>query len=184
MGLISTILTTDQCEVHAELDDSQQNLTLRISGVVNEDVNFGVVLDQLGANYSAIPNALIDVQNIQSLNSVGVRGWLLFLERLQQSKTCRFIGLSEAFVEQSNLVANMLGRKGTPVETFVIPYYCEKCNDRFALQFQTKDLPADLETFTPAPVKCTKCGSSMEFDSLPEEYFSFLRHHHAHRPGV
>lgn len=162
--------------------DLENGVLLKLTGQIDEDVNFGAILGEvhemasMGAPEGGLPRVFFDLQKVERINSCGVREWLLFLEKLQLKFKVEFRVASEAFIEQANIVPGILGPNGTPVHQIEIPYFCASCDERTRQLVPVASVKR-TDGFTAPESKCAKCGSAQELDALEEEYFSFLKRH-------
>jgi hypothetical protein len=152
-------------------------LIILVRGTLNEDLNFGnffkLVSDmQLTQGLREIA---FDLSEVLRINSCGVREWILFIEKAQALKPIRFVSLNEAFLSQAIMVPNMLGKPGVPIDEFELPYYCEKCNVRELVIYKPSEIPFNGGQYSAPSATCSKCKGELEFDSIPSEYFGFLK---------
>lgn len=155
---------------------------MRPVGFINEDVNFGAIIQEVVELLRLAPDAdgkncvNFDLSGVDRINSCGVREWLLFLQKLQTSMRIRFGHVNELFVEQANMIPDILGAKGTGVDCVEVPYYCEACDCRVSRYLPIDEIRSVRESGVP-PVPCEKCGGQTELDALEDEYFRFLSRH-------
>lgn len=168
-------VVAENAKFKVEVEKFGPDLSMRPVGILNEDVDFGAVLDFLKDHRSA-GTLSIDMGKVQGINSCGVREWIMFIERAQSLMTTRFEMVNELFVEQASIVPNLLGEKGTEVVAFAAPYFCSKCNKRYTQILKTSQIKVQDNQYGVPSYKCGKCGELLEFDALEEEYFHFLRH--------
>jgi hypothetical protein len=150
-------------------------LQLRPVGAIDEDINFSVVLELIGELGKTIQTVHFELGQIKSLNSCGVREWLLFIERLPGRLDTAFVDVNELFLEQANLISNLFGRKAGPVHSFQAPYHCDSCGEDVMLLLKPSHVKFEGELAQAPAAQCPKCGNALVFDSLEEEYFSFIR---------
>jgi hypothetical protein len=153
-------------------------LVVRMKGRVSEDTNLTQVLNDLMIAGSSAEIIYFDTRGIQQMNSPGVRDWLLFMEKLQLRYSVRFLSIGESLIEQAAITPTVLGKQGTPVDSFDAPYFCPTCNTRKVLFLKTANVLADAPdgSIGAPPVSCEKCGQPLQFDAFEEDFFSFLRH--------
>lgn len=171
-----SITVQEAGQLKIEVEPSGNSLTLRPIGWINEDVNFASILKLLSEFGQEVRALCFDLGRVTQINSCGIREWLLFMERVQNRIPCSFLLVNEVFIEQANIVPNLLGKTGTPVFAFHAPYFCAKCNTRITVELKSNALDIESGSFTAPPFKCQKCSSALEFDAIEEEYFAFLRH--------
>ena len=75
---------------------------------------------------------------------------------------------------QMNMVEGFIP-KGSFVQSFAVPYYCEDCDTESRQTMTSKDLTYSdgVVTFNSAPPKCAK-GCELELDANEKKYFKFL----------
>jgi hypothetical protein len=173
--MAAPIIITKGDNFRIEVEVTEKVTTLRPVGTINEDVNFGSVSKFLG-ELPSLSTLQVDLSQVININSCGVREWLLFMERTQPRLPVQFSMVNETFIEQASVVPNLLGKAGTRIAAFEIPYFCASCNERTIKVFETKDINLVNNEFSAPEVKCEKCSSKLDFDALEEEYFSFLKH--------
>jgi hypothetical protein len=114
---------------------------------------------------------VIDLGEIERINSCGVRDWVNWLNKLENSGTRSvLVECSPAIVAQINLVNNFTG--SGVVKSFYVPYFCPECDEEKVLLVETADMgPAPHE---PPTCRCDECDLVMDFDDMPDSYFAFL----------
>src|SRR4051812_42172436 len=107
----SLISSGDAFRIEAELADT--NIIIRSIGLINEDVNFGVVLKFINSLQSKPTQVIFDMSQISRINSCGVREWLIFLQVMQSRYSCSFSRANETFIEVAGSVPTVFGKPGT-----------------------------------------------------------------------
>lgn len=139
---------------------------VKLGGVLDEDNELGELVDK-------IPNgtAVIDLGEIERINSCGVRDWVNWLSRLEQKGTQSvLVECSPAIVAQINLVNNFTG--SGVVKSFYVPYFCPECDEEKVLLVEASDMGPPPHN--PPTCRCDECDLVMDFDDMPESYFAFL----------
>jgi len=139
-----------------------------LTGVINED---NALDERLTATRGK--GVLIDLANIERINSCGVRDWIRFAQRLEAAGNALYLlRCSPVVVAQLNMVRNFCGEKGQVV-SFQAPYFCPNCDEE-----RTETFPAtNVGAGTSPDAICPVCKSQMEFDDLPDLYFAFAKIH-------
>jgi len=139
---------------------------VKLGGVIDED-------NELGELVEKIPNgtAVIDLGEIERINSCGVRDWVNWLSKLESNGTRSvLVECSPAIVAQINLVNNFTG--SGVVKSFYVPYFCPECDEEKVLLVEASDMgPPPHE---PPTCRCDECDLVMDFDDMPDSYFAFL----------
>src|SRR5215218_9000377 len=139
---------------------------VKLGGVIDED-------NELGDLVERIPNgtAVIDLGEIERINSCGVRDWVNWLSKLETNGTRSvLVECSPAIVAQINLVNNFTG--SGVVKSFYVPYFCPECDEEKVLLVEATDMgPPPHE---PPTCRCDECDLVMDFDDMPDSYFAFL----------
>jgi anti-anti-sigma regulatory factor len=139
---------------------------VKLGGVIDED-------NQLSELVERIPQgtAVIDLGEIERINSCGVRDWVNWLSKLESNGTSSvLVECSPAIVAQINLVNNFTG--SGVVKSFYVPYFCPECDEEKVLLVEAGDMgPPPHE---PPTCRCDECDLVMDFDDMPDSYFAFL----------
>jgi CheY-like chemotaxis protein len=138
-----------------------------LHGDFAESVDFKLLLEGL-APYSEVE---LDLFNVHRVNSIGQMRWNEFARALDDKKVS-FLRCSVEFITHAAMTSGMLG-KGR-VESLVAPYMCASCGANELRLLQMAAVLADKHKPTPPSMRCPTCGGELEFDDIPERYFSFL----------
>lgn len=151
-----------QAAVHHRDDVSYVKLT----GVIDEDNELADLVDKIPPG-----TAVIDLGEIERINSCGVRDWVNWLGKLEANTTkVVLVECSPAIVAQINLVNNFTGNG--VVKSFYVPYFCPECDEEKVLLVEAADMgPPPHE---PPTCRCDECDLVMDFDDMPDSYFAFL----------
>ena len=150
-------------------------MKIRSVGLVNEDVNYGKVLEYVDEMETPPTRFIFDMSAVTRINSCGVREWLLFLQRVEARFQTSFNRANEAFVEVATSVPGVFGKAGTVVDEIEAPFFCAKCNLRTLFYLKSTACYKGGVIAVPHQI-CPKCKGPLEFDGLEEEYFNFLKH--------
>jgi anti-anti-sigma regulatory factor len=139
---------------------------VKLAGVIDEDNELTDLVDKI-----PVGTAVIDLGEIERINSCGVRDWVNWLSRLETSGTRSvLVECSPAIVAQINLVNNFTG--SGIVKSFYVPYFCPECDEEKVLLVEATDMgPPPHE---PPTCRCDECDLVMDFDDMPDSYFAFL----------
>jgi anti-anti-sigma regulatory factor len=139
---------------------------VKLGGVIDEDNELSDLVDKI-----PIGTAVIDLGEIERINSCGVRDWVNWLSKLENNGTRSvLVECSPAIVAQINLVNNFTGNG--VVKSFYVPYFCPECDEEKVLLVEASDMgPPPHE---PPTCRCDECDLVMDFDDMPDPYFAFL----------
>lgn len=139
---------------------------VKLGGVIDEDNELGELVEKIPAG-----TAVIDLGEIERINSCGVRDWVNWLSKLEYNGTRSvLVECSPAIVAQINLVNNFTGNG--VVKSFYVPYFCPECDEEKVLLVEATDMgPPPHE---PPTCRCDECDLVMDFDDMPDSYFAFL----------
>ena len=139
---------------------------VKLAGVIDEDNELGELVDRIPTG-----TAVIDLGEIERINSCGVRDWVNWLSKLETNGTRSvLVECSPAIVAQINLVNNFTG--SGVVKSFYVPYFCPECDEEKVLLVEASDMgPPPHE---PPTCRCDECDLVMDFDDMPDSYFAFL----------
>src|SRR6476661_1500170 len=138
---------------------------VKLGGVIDEDNELGELVEKIPSG-----TAVIDLGEIERINSCGVRDWVNWLSKLEANGTRSvLVECSPAIVAQINLVNNFTG---SVVKSFYVPYFCPECDEEKVLLVEASDMgPPPHE---PPTCRCDECDLVMDFDDMPDSYFAFL----------
>lgn len=140
---------------------------VKLAGVIDEDNELNTLADKLGTG-----TAVIDVSEIERINSCGVRDWVNWLGKAEKGGAkVVLVECSPAIVAQINLVNNFTGNG--LVKSFYAPYFCPNCDLEKVLLVETRDM-AGIQPFKAPSCRCDECDGPMDFDDMEESYFAFL----------
>ena len=81
-----------------------------------------------------MPNeAIIDLQTVSSINSVGIRAWIMWFGQFSNTKFY-FDNCPKALVMQMNMVEGFLPAN-SEVRSMEVPFYCEDCDEEKDVMF-------------------------------------------------
>lgn len=138
-------------------------LVLKLEGEIDETFD----LTKLLPGYP--PEMQVNCRGVNRINSVGVKAWIGYFQKVPPVVKLSFTECSPAIVEQFNLIKNF--KCSGEVISICVPFMCKKCAKNVINVFEVKALQASKCALP--PVKCP-CGGEAEFDDIPEEFFGFI----------
>jgi anti-anti-sigma regulatory factor len=152
---------------HASVNNRDEVTWVKLAGVIDEDNELGTLAEKIGSG-----TAVIDVSEIERINSCGVRDWVNWLGRAEKNgASVVLVECSPAIVAQINLVNNFTGQG--VVKSFYAPYFCPNCDIEKALLVETSDVQG-VKPFQAPSCRCDECDGPMDFDDMEDSYFAFL----------
>jgi len=140
---------------------------VKVAGVIDEDNELGSLAEKLGGT-----TAVIDLSEVERINSCGVRDWVNWLGKVEKTGARPvLVECSPAIVAQINLVNNFTG--SGVVKSFYAPYFCPNCDLEKVLLVETRDF-AGQQKFKAPTCRCDECDGPMDFDDMEDSYFAFL----------
>ncbi len=139
---------------------------VKLVGVIDEDNELTELVDKIAPG-----TAVIDLGEIERINSCGVRDWVNWLSRIETNGSRPvLVECSPPIVAQINLVNNFTG--SGVVKSFYVPYFCPECDEEKVLLVEAADMgPPPHE---PPTCRCDECDLVMDFDDMADSYFAFL----------
>ncbi len=157
------------------LEENGDQLVIKIVGEISSQTQFPSL--QLKPNQTKI---LLLLDEAGYVNSGGIQGWISWLQAVQKSHTDLKFSiqmLPANFAKLSNNIRDFLPRL-SKVESFVVPYFCDNCNEGFKVTFkkgsnwETECTGAELIKKI-STANCSGCGASSEIDTPVEAYQNF-----------
>lgn len=140
---------------------------IRIQGVIDEDNALAQLTNQLQGNV-----LLLDLAEVERINSCGVRDWVNWLNNLTaMGLRVVMMRCSPAIINQVNMVTNFSG--DAIIHSFFAPYFNPETDEEKSVLLFTRDLIGQRPVKAPR-VTCEETGYAMEFDDFEESYFAFI----------
>lgn len=150
------------------------NLHLSLTGTIDEDAQMPPV------TAGSFKNVMIDMSEIKSINSIGIREWLKWIQPIAENSKITFEKCPKAIVLQFNMVEGFLP-SGANVLSFFVPYFCESCDREdnhlftFGKDISVKAGNVNITFDLKANGKCAKSPCESEMDVSAAKYFQFLK---------
>ncbi|MCO4794148.1 MAG: hypothetical protein KC493_10565 [Bacteriovoracaceae bacterium] len=135
---------------------------VKVIGQIDEDASFEKILSIKQEVY------IFDLEEINLINSCGVREWINFLEKLPSTSSITYRNVPQVVVEQINMVQGFV-REGAQIESFYAPYYNEQTDQVVKILINVNDVKDGK-----APQK-DQDGTTLEFDAIEAQYFNFIK---------
>ena len=143
--------------------------TLILSGPIDETSNFSL-LDSMET-----PPVVLDVENVTRVNSIGIRNWIIWINKNAKGKQLHFHNCPKVMVDQINVVHSFLP-PGSLIESFKVPFACQACDKEISCHFERGVHFANGALTKVPEMKCPTCGKAAEMDA-DQRYFAFLKAH-------
>jgi hypothetical protein len=145
-----------------EMDEvkSQELRCVTLKGEINETSDFRAIFRLTG-------KVVIDMSGITRINSMGIQSWIDAARNANDQLELIFERCSLAVVSQLNMIPKF-ARTGR-VASIQAPYFCTECEKEY-MELLPLDEIVDKQ---PPPRSCSSCNTELQFDELPEVYFSF-----------
>jgi ABC-type transporter Mla MlaB component len=143
----------------------QKTMNLKLSGKINEEATIE------DYDYSQFEVLRVDLHEVSSINSVGVRTWLKWIAKIPKDKQLVFFNVPKILVDQCNMIRGFIP-VWAKIESFEVPYYCPSC------EAVTKKMIINQSTeyhlFVVKSIPCGQCQKDTELDVVAESFFRFL----------
>jgi anti-anti-sigma regulatory factor len=108
---------------------------------------------------------VIDAEQVQRINSLGVRAWIVMMESLAaETHDVVVRNLPAVLVTQASMISTFLGN--ARVESFKTPWICMSCETSLEQLYGASDP-------VPQNIQCPSCGQAMELDWDRASYLAF-----------
>ena len=150
-------------DVFSESHD--QTIILRFVGAINEDSN----LDKI--NVSGGRNIVMDVEGVDAINSFGSRNWCRWIKSVTETQI-EIINCNPLFIDYVNTMKDFIPANCL-IRSFIVPYYCEKCDCQTLRKFESRDICNDNGKI-PEDIPCEKCSTEAGADITLPRFLKFL----------
>lgn len=140
----------------------EDTLHVELIGSIDEDADLSEIIE------SKADKVHFNFNQIELINSCGIREWINFLDKLNCS-LITYESCPQIIIEQINMVHGFI-RPGSRLISFYAPYYCPKCDEESKMHILTEN----IKNKKAPKVNCPHCQEEMEFDALETSYFNFL----------
>ncbi|MBO5754145.1 MAG: hypothetical protein J6S69_10770, partial [Proteobacteria bacterium] len=139
---------------------------LKLKGILDEDNLLANFLGQIQGRL-----LLIDMAEIERINSCGVRDWVNWLNQIQAlGVAVILLRCSPVVVSQANMVTNFAA--DAFIHSFYAPYVHPDTGDEQSVLLFTEDIRQNQPIR--APKIFNESGEELEFDEFEESYFAFI----------
>lgn len=139
---------------------------LKLKGILDENNLLVNILSQIQGRL-----LLIDMAEIERINSCGVRDWVNWLNQIQAlGVAVILLRCSPVVVSQANMVANFAA--DAFIHSFYAPYVHPVMGDEQTVLLFTEDIRQNQPIH--APKIYNESGEELEFDEFEESYFAFI----------
>jgi len=118
-------------------------------------------------------NIVFDLAGVETVTSSGICEWSAMIKQLQQAHSkLFFFNCGPQIVNQFNMVGGF-GGDGQVVSLFA-PYMCDRCAEERNVLVDLLYEHAAIANFEEPEAACPVCGDEMEFDEVPNIFFSYV----------
>lgn len=140
-----------------------------LNGKINEDAGgpLNDLLEKIG------PTCTINLKDINEINSLGVRLWVNFMRKFEQTRTVTLEECTPEFIKQINMIPNFKGKSA--IKSLFVRYVCEHCRGKRLYLFKIEEnMPKRSEAVHLPSIACPRCDHLMEMEEVEEEYFACI----------
>src|SRR6202012_4376166 len=130
----------------AEKQEAGNELTVRLSGHIDEDATFN------GLALNGAAKIVLELENVSAINSCGIREWIKWIRTATDNAAIVYKKCPKVIVDQINMVSGFLPNNGK-VESFFVPYYSDSSGTEKMILFSEGKEFKGQEVFPPADVK-------------------------------
>lgn len=129
----------------------------------------GDLINELADSFDAMGSLLetrsviFDCEGIEKVNSIGVRHWLGFLDKLSKVHVFRFRNCGESFMDSALMIPGFT--RNAPIDSFYVTLSCPDCSNESRMYISV----AENKSHGNDKMTCEKCGNQMEYPSDFEE---------------
>lgn len=143
-----------------------EKLMLDLTGQIDENADFANV------DLNKSKEVLIDMKNVNAINSCGVREWIKWISTAQKTQRIGFRACPRIIIDQINKIDGFLPLNGA-VDSFFVPYFSPETGEERNVLF-SKGKEFQNGEVTPPGNIVSREGRPMEMDIIESKYFKFL----------
>ena len=150
----------------ATVERRDQTTFVKLAGPIDEHA-------QLPPLPPGLPIVVVHLAGVTSINSIGSRAWLGWVQRLGSTTRLQLEECPVVFVKSFNMVRGFLAENAR-VGSFFVPYFSDQTGERRdLLAVRGRDFDVGQKVTLTAPRD--SAGNAMEMDVVEDAYFAFLR---------
>jgi len=111
---------------------------------------------------------IFDCDSLGKINSIGVRHWLMFLDRIAKAHEFRFRNCRESFMDTALMIPGFT--RNRPVDSFFTAFCCTGCTNEKSLLIPVNHGKPNV----PTDMTCEKCGNAMEVTEEFDDQLAYL----------
>lgn len=115
----------------------------------------------------------VDLQNLESINSVGCRTWIQWIQNVKTSEGIELYNCPPQFIVQASILFGAVP-EGVSIRSFYVPYYCDSCGAEELLKVECQDLQSLADLNIKDEIICPICSALMTIDVVKPKFFAFL----------
>jgi hypothetical protein len=140
-------------DLHYKVEKKETSTTIFLRGDLVNDVRTS--FESLEALFET-RDLIFDCEGLGKINSIGVRHWLMFLDRISKAHDFRFRNCREGFMDTAIMIPGFT--RNRPIDSFYTAITCSGCHNEKSVLFKVKK----NKTVNPEAIICEKCGNAME----------------------
>lgn len=133
-----------------------QTSTAVLSGNIDERVTEGLAEVSAGVKTSTVT---FDCDSVQSINSIGIRQWTMFMATFGAQRKMSFRNCPPALIDYATMLPKIFG--SGKVASLYLSYYCEPCDLSSQALIDFARLKADRAA---ALGRCPRCANDLQTD--------------------
>ena len=141
---------------------------LSIQGAIDEEAEF--------PNYELSGEVFVDLGQVSSINSIGIRAWVLWFGQFKDKVHFSFFNVPKSVTMQMNMVEGFLPPQSSILSLYV-PFYCESCDEEKEMLFEVGkqiSIEGDSVKIDYEASKICKPDCEPELDVVESKFFRFL----------
>ena len=132
--------------------------------MITEDFNLK------GEDYAHQKELHLDFTHLQKINSIGLRGFIIFLKSIPATTQIKYHHCSPLFVHMFNIVDGLLPPH-VEIKSLFIPYFCPTCQNDYTFEAHSPFNKASLHEVR----QCPDDGAQLELFYSENTFFKFLK---------
>jgi len=139
---------------------------IQLGGIIDEDMNFSMI------QLDGVTSIEIDLENIKSINSCGIREWIKWISELKNAQI-HLKNCPKIIIDQVNMVQGFLP-PNAKVMSFYVPFYNDDFGTEKEILFEYGKHFTEEAINIPKDVQDDQ-GNLMEIDVVESKFFKFLK---------
>jgi hypothetical protein len=140
--------------------------TIGLKGVIDPSFKLSTEIYKILQDNSNISEVVFVLRKVDNIDKEGIKAWEKEVKKVaEKGYSLTFIECPKSLLEVLLRIEKSGGMRA--IRSFVVPYYCESCNDEFPQLINTNSMTLSFTAYSKP--NCPQCGKRLSLDITDDE---------------